>query len=109
MDIGAGERNCSASYAMATLGVVEDRICMATNKTVKLSTQEIIDCDEGEFGCEGGYANKVLSWGKRKGFISEECMEYQGKQNECAVDHLESNQCRIENQIYKVNDYCLAI
>lgn len=44
MDIGAN-LNCSSSYAMATLGVVEDRICMATNKTVKLSTQEIINCD----------------------------------------------------------------
>jgi len=36
-DIGA-EFNCSASYAMSTLGVVEDRICMASNKTVKLSS-----------------------------------------------------------------------
>jgi len=36
-------------------------------------------------------------------------MEYNGKQNECEFDHLESNQCRIENQIYKVNDFCIAV
>lgn len=107
-DIGAG-KNCSSSYVFATLGVVQDRICMASNHTVKLSAQEIIDCDDMEFGCEGGYANKVLTWGKKKGFITEECMEYTGKKAECEVDHLESNQCRIENQIYKVNDFCLSM
>jgi len=89
-DIGAGF-NCSSSYAMASLGVVEDRICMGSNQTVRLSSQEIIDCDDNEFGCEGGYGNKVFTWGKKKGFISEECYEYNGKQNECEVDHLESN------------------
>ena len=35
-DVGA-KQNCSASYAMATLSAVEDRICMASNTTVKLS------------------------------------------------------------------------
>lgn len=94
---------------MATLSAVEDRICMASNTTVKLSAQELIDCDDNQFGCEGGYTNKVLNWGKKKGFITEECMEYNGKKNECEPDHLESNQCRIENHIYKVNDFCIAI
>lgn len=107
MDIGA-EYNCSASYAMTTLGVVEDRICMANNKTVKLSSQEVINCDQNQFGCEGGYVNKVLTWGRKKGFVTEECMEYTGIQEECDPDHLESNQCRIENQVYKVQDFCIS-
>jgi len=36
-------------------------------------------------------------------------MEYEGKKQECEVDHLESNICRVESQIYKVNDMCIAI
>jgi len=109
MDIGQREGfNCSASYAMSTLSAVEDRICMANNKTIKLSTQEILDCDDNQFGCEGGYVNKVLTWGRKKGFITEECMEYEGKKQECEVDHFESNQCRIENQIYKISDFCIS-
>jgi len=108
MDTGA-DKNCSSSYAMATLGVVQDRICMGSNSTVQLSAQEILDCDENNFGCEGGYVNKVLTWGKKKGFITEDCMEYEGKQNECEVDHLESNTCRVESHIYKVNDFCIAM
>ena len=36
--IGYGDaKNCSASYAMVTLGVAEDKICMSQNNTVKLS------------------------------------------------------------------------
>ena len=36
-------------------------------------------------------------------------MEYTGKSKECDVDHMESNQCRVENLIYKLNDYCIAV
>lgn len=49
---------------------------MKTNKTLSLSAQEIIDCDQSNYHCEGGYVNKVLNWGKKKGFITEDCMEY---------------------------------
>jgi len=83
---------------------------MGSNNTVQLSAQEILDCDDNQFGCEGGYGNKVFTWGKKKGFIAEECHnEYNGKSNECEVDHFESNMCRIENRVYKVNDFCLAM
>uniref|UniRef100_A0A7S3FW81 Peptidase C1A papain C-terminal domain-containing protein n=1 Tax=Strombidium rassoulzadegani TaxID=1082188 RepID=A0A7S3FW81_9SPIT len=108
MNIG-GQTNCSASYAFSTLSAIEDRICMQSNKTLKLSPQEIIDCDFNSFGCQGGYVNKVLAWGKKKGYITEECMEYTGKKQECEVDHFESNQCRIESFIYKINDFCIAV
>jgi Papain family cysteine protease len=51
VDLGVAS-NCSAtSYIFTTLSAVEDRICMNTNKTVKLSGQEIIDCDAGSYGC----------------------------------------------------------
>lgn len=36
-------------------------------------------------------------------------MEYTGNKTDCDVDHFESNECRVESQIYKVNDYCIAI
>lgn len=68
----------------------------------------MVDCDESGYGCAGGYVNKVLHWGRNKGFILEECMEYNGYQSECEVDHEESNPCRVENEIYRVRDYCVT-
>ena len=101
--------NCSASYALATTSMVADRICQQSNTTVTLSAQEVIDCDKGNYGCDGGYVSRALSWGKRKGFIPESCYPFNGTKNECSVeDHLESNECRFASNFYKVIDYCLA-
>jgi hypothetical protein len=83
--------NCSASYAYTTLGVAEDRICMKAHEKIRLSTQEILDCDVTSNGCEGGFVNKVLAFGSNKGFLPEECYETAEKQNECEEDHFENN------------------
>lgn len=79
-----------------------------SHKPVALSTQEIVDCDKGNYGCDGGYVTRTLNWGKRKGFIPESCYPYQGHKQECSEDHLETNECRANNTFYKVIDYCLA-
>jgi cathepsin B len=78
--------NCSASYALATVSMVADRICQQSNRTVKLSTQEVLSCDKGSYGCEGGYVTRTLNWGKRKGFIPEACYPYTANKTECDVD-----------------------
>lgn len=68
----------------------------------------MIDCDKSGHECNGGYANRVLGWGKRKGFIPESCYEYKGKKQECKEDHLDTNECRVNNTFYRVIDFCLA-
>ena len=72
---------------------MEDRVChgqlkeakeKGTNtdsvKRVQLSAQEMLDCDQVNDGCKGGNVNKVLTWGKRKGFITEQCYPTTGLQ-----------------------------
>lgn len=93
---------------MASLSAVADRICMGSNVTVRLSAQEIIDCDSANHGCDGGYVNKVFNFGMKKGFITDDCHEYNAKTKECEVDHFESNQCRLENHFYRLTDYCIT-
>lgn len=107
LSIGAG-MNCSSSYAIASLSSVADRICMGSNNTVRLSAQEIIDCDTANNGCDGGYVNKVFNFGMKKGFVTEDCHEYKAKSKECEIDHFESNQCRIENHFYRLQDFCIT-
>jgi hypothetical protein len=108
LSIGASH-DCSAAYVFATLSAAEDRICMGSNSTVRLSRQEVLDCDSGSMGCQGGFVNRVMAWGKKKGFILEECLEYAGKQQECEVDHFESNACRLDNSVFKATDYCMLV
>ena len=50
----------------------------------------------------------MLNWGKRKGFIPEECMPFIAKKGDCPEDHLQTDECRQNNNLYKVIDFCLA-
>ena len=58
------------------------------SEKVKLSAQEILDCDKANNGCSGGNVNKVLTWGKRRGFLPETCFPFIGEEKECPDDHL---------------------
>jgi hypothetical protein len=80
--------------AINTMSVVADRICMQGKKPIQLSAQEIINCDKSNYHCEGGYVTRTLNWGKRKGFIPEQCYAYNGTKGECDEDHLQDNECR---------------
>lgn len=93
---------------MSALSVVSDRICQVSGVPIELSTQEIVDCDKNNYDCSGGYVSRVFNWGKRKGFIPDRCYPYAGKKNECAEDHLETNECRANNTLYKIIDFCVA-
>lgn len=107
-DVKRMNRNCTSGQVFAALSTVEDHICKDTARTVNLAIQELVDCDKGSFGCGGGNANKALTWGKRKGFIEESCYPYNGEEAECPEEHLMENNCRQQNQVYKVVDFCLA-
>lgn len=48
---------------------------MGSKKIVKLSAKEVLDCDKSSDGCKGGTVNRALAWGKRKGFVPDECYE----------------------------------
>lgn len=39
------DKSCASSYVHATISAVQDRICMGAQKLVKLSSEEILDCD----------------------------------------------------------------
>jgi hypothetical protein len=70
---------------------------MGSKKIVRLSADEVLECDQSSSGCKGGTANRVLAWGKRKGFIPEECFtkEEEGSvKTECTLDSLAENECR---------------
>jgi len=101
------DRDCASSYVHSSISAVEDRMCARSGKQIRLSAQEVLDCDKLSKGCKGGNANRSLTWSKRKGFIAEECYHPE-KEGECPADHLKTNECRLDNMLYKVIDICLA-
>ena len=103
------DQNCTDSYLLATLSAAEDRICKQGGKGehIYLSSQEILDCDPAS-ECKRGTVNKVLMWGKRRGFVPESCYPRTGKAGTCPDMHLEDNECRLNNNFYKVVDMCVT-
>lgn len=90
------------------MSAAQDRICANGNKEpVQLSSQELIDCNTNT-DCTRGTVNKVLAWGKRRGFVAESCFPRTGKQGECPDEHFEENECRASNNFYRVVDFCIA-
>lgn len=106
--VRTADHDCDASYVLQTMSAVEDRICgQGYRVPITLSTQELIDCDPN-IECSRGTANKVLQWGRRRGFISETCYPNTGKKGECPDEHMTENECRAKNEMYKVVDFCIA-
>lgn len=101
------DKDCASSYVHTALSAVEDRICMGSEKIVRLSAQELIDCDKTTQGCKGGTINRALAWGKRKGYVPEECYE-KDESSTCNAEKIQENECRQTQNFYKVVDYCLA-
>ena len=102
-------QDCPASsYILSVLSAAEDRICQQGKlQPVRLSSQELIDCDNNS-SCSRGTVNKVLNWGKRKGFLPETCFPSTGAEKECPDDHMTENECRQGNNFYKIVDFCFA-
>ena len=90
------DRDCASSYIHAVKSAVEDRICAKSGELLTISAQEILDCDKSSQGCKGGNANRPILWGKRKGFITEECYAPETA-GTCPADHLKTNACRQDN------------
>jgi len=87
--------NCSSTYVLVATSTVADRICQQVKKPVRLSAQEIITCDRANYHCDGGYVTRALNWGKRKGYILDECLPYNATKGTCDIDdHFENNECR---------------
>lgn len=102
----AAPSNCSSSYVVTPLSVVQDRICIASEdkRKVTLSVADAMSCDNNNYKCDGGYANRVLLYGKRKGFVEDSCLPWEGRNTTCP----KKSACRKAQNFYRIIDYCFA-
>jgi C1A family cysteine protease len=58
------QKQCGSCWAFAATEALSDRICIATSgKTnVVLSPQDLVSCDTGNMGCNGGYLNRAWQY-----------------------------------------------
>jgi len=81
------QEQCGSCWAFSATETVESANLMAGRAVVHLSPQEIVDCDAGEAGCNGGDPRQALEWVKREGGQeTETCYPYDARTGACRKD-----------------------
>lgn len=80
------QRGCYSSWAFTTTGIIEGAIFLASNKTVSLSEQNLLDCSEQNNVCKYGDPNKALKYVQDHGIDTEWSYKYNAKRGKCGFN-----------------------
>merc|ERR1719163_690979 len=56
------QAHCGSCWSFSTTGSVEGALQIATKKLISLSEQQLVSCDTGSHGCQGGSMDQALQW-----------------------------------------------
>ncbi|TNV81116.1 hypothetical protein FGO68_gene12384 [Halteria grandinella] len=74
------QETCGSCWAFSSTGHLEDRLCIATGGSFtindRLSPQNMVSCDFGNAGCNGGFITASINYLIKEGVVSEDCMAY---------------------------------
>jgi len=97
------QEECGSCYAFASMAMLESRIRIRTNNTVKpvLSTQNVVSCSSYSQGCEGGFPYLVAGkFAQDFGVIDELCYRYRGFDERCHPDRIGCKRTYVSNYGY---------
>jgi C1A family cysteine protease len=78
------QEQCGSCWAFSATETVESANLMAGRAAIILAPQEIVDCDSGEAGCNGGDPRQALDWVKSVGGQEREsCYPYTARNGAC--------------------------
>jgi len=77
---------CGSCWAMASSGVLADRMCIAKGVKQQLSPQYMVYCGTETNGCYGG-GDSIPVWEQLmdKGTVSEQCIPFAGRDGYCPM------------------------
>jgi C1A family cysteine protease len=77
--------NCGSCWAFSTVGALETMIDFNCGIKTELSEQQLVDCSNENFGCEGGWMHKAFDYVKKtKGIAPSKLYPYISSKNKCA-------------------------
>ncbi|KAL7078313.1 hypothetical protein ACQ4LE_002696 [Meloidogyne hapla] len=77
--------NCGSCWAFSVVAMVETLNAIHNGTLIRLSEQQLIDCDSAENGCEGGFRPYALRYIRDKGLLSESAYPYRGNDGKCQL------------------------
>ncbi|KAA6392706.1 MAG: hypothetical protein EZS28_011767 [Streblomastix strix] len=97
--------SCDSSWAFATAGVTADRFCKNGFTNELFSAEDLIQCDEANEGCNGGFLATGLRYYTRQGVLPLSCKKYKGTQTRRCNHFCDDRTPVGNNQRYSIDGY----
>ena len=77
--------DCGSCWAFTSAGLLSDRFCILTKGAidVRLSPQEMVNCNYENYGCLGGYLITSVDYLMVEGAVSNTCVPYEESSGFC--------------------------
>jgi len=79
------QKGCGSCWSFAAMGAVEGKYNLQFSELKQLSEQYLVDCDDKDNGCGGGWPTKTFEWLVDHGVRELKDRPYQEKQYPCDV------------------------
>jgi C1A family cysteine protease len=72
------QQSCGSCWAFAATEAFSDRWCIASDEKINviLSPEDMVECDTGDYGCNGGYLDRAWDFLELSGVVTEACLPY---------------------------------
>ena len=82
------QEQCGSCWAFSASEVLSDRFAIASNGSINvvLSPEDMVSCDNGDMGCNGGILSQAWKYLTNTGIVSDACFPYtagQGTPSAC--------------------------
>jgi len=74
---------CGSCWAFSTTGALEGFNFVKTGELLSLSEQQIVDCATDNYGCQGGWMTKAMTYAASNGVELESDYPYTAKDGKC--------------------------
>jgi len=70
------QAECGSCWAFGAVESISDRFCVQFGKSLLLSFEDMVTCDQNDDGCEGGDAYSAQSYAQTSGLVTDLCSPY---------------------------------
>ncbi|KAG8431595.1 hypothetical protein GDO86_018017, partial [Hymenochirus boettgeri] len=99
---------CGSCWAFATVGVLESLYCLKTGELLDLSEQQLVDCDNRDEGCCGGFPLYAMEYLAHHSLMLSKNYEYSEKKHACQYDSDEAIQLNATKYYILPDEYTMA-
>lgn len=89
------QKSCGSCWAFAAIAVLEFHHFIKTSKLLELSMQQLLDCSNDNFGCDGGDYEETFNYLMNTEIASEVDYPYKGRKGHCRQDDVKKTNVKI--------------